>query len=84
MTLRLRVSLVHVNTLCDRVRSANSGFILLTHLVERHKLGIQPHQVTSLRHLTDHERDEGSVTLPLLPSQRSLRQQHTGIDGIFN
>lgn len=56
----------------------------VNYLIKSYKLCVQPHQVTSLRHLTDHERDEGGVTLPLLPSQRSLGQQHAGVDGIFN
>lgn len=56
----------------------------LTHLVERNKLGVQAHQVSGLWHLADHERDEGGVALPLLPSQRGLCQQHAGIYGIFN
>lgn len=55
-----------------------------THLVECYELRVQPHQVPGLRHFTDHEGDEGGVTLPLLPSQRGLRQQHAGIYGIFN
>lgn len=55
-----------------------------THLVERDKLGVQAHQVSGLRHLADHERDEGGVALPLLPSQRGFCQQHAGIDGVFN
>lgn len=58
--------------------------IILTRLVECDKLSVQPHQVSSLRHLTDHEGDESGVTLPLLPSQRGLRQQHAGIYGVFN
>lgn len=43
--------------------------LVQTHLVEGDKLGVQPHQVSSLGHLTDHEGDEGGVTLPLLSSQ---------------
>lgn len=56
----------------------------VAHLVERHKLGVQPDQVPGLRHLADHERDEGGVALPLLPGQRGLGQQHAGVDGVFD
>lgn len=65
------------------VNSLSSNTIL-SHLVECDKFSIQPHQVTSLRHLTDHEGDERGVTLPLLPSQRGLRQQNAGIYWVFN
>lgn len=58
--------------------------VISTHLVECDKFGVQPHQVTGLRHLTDHEGDERGVTLPLLPSQRGLRQQNAGINRVFN
>lgn len=71
----LKINSFHSHVLC---------VMSLTHLVERDKLGVQAHQVSGLRHLTDHERDEGGVALPLLPSQRGLRQQHAGIYGIFN
>ena len=64
--------------------NADSHIIIQTHLVECDKLCVQPHQVTSLRHLADHEGDESGVTLPLLPSQRGLSQEHAGIDGVFN
>ena len=70
--------------LLESITFVNSGIIVLTHLVECDKLSIQPHQVTCLRHLTDHEGDEGGMTLPLFPSQRGLRQQHAGIYGVFN
>lgn len=56
----------------------------MTHLVQRDKLGVQAHQVSSLRHFTDHQGDEGGVTLPLLAGQRGLGQQHAGIDGVLN
>lgn len=53
-------------------------------LVQRDELGIQPHQVTRLRHLAQHQGDERGVTLALLASQRGLRQQHAGFDGVLD
>lgn len=60
------------------------GLNLWTDLVQCDKLCVQPHQVSSLGHFTDHQGDEGRVTLPLLPGQRGLSQQHAGIYGVFN
>lgn len=60
------------------------GNHILTDLVQRDKLGVQPHQVSGLRHFTDHQGDEGRVTLPLLAGQRGLGQQHAGVNGVFN
>lgn len=53
-------------------------------LVERDELGVQPHQVSRLRHLAQHERDEGGVALALLARQRRLGQQHVGLDGVLD
>lgn len=54
------------------------------HLVQRDKLSVQPHQVSSLGHLVQHEGDEGGVALALLSGQRGLSQQDTGLDGVLD
>lgn len=64
---------------CSHVPSSGFGY-----LVKSDKLGIQAHQVPNLRHLTQHQRNEGSVCLPLLPCQRGFCQQHAGLDGVLD
>lgn len=53
-------------------------------LIQRDKFGVQPHQVARLRHLVQHEGDEGGVALALLASQGGLRQQHAGFDRVLD
>lgn len=53
-------------------------------LIQRDKFGVQPHQVARLRHLVQHEGDEGGMALALLASQGGLCQQHAGFDRVLD